>query len=120
MTKELYNELVKKGLITDTKMSFEYINKYNLTLEDIITIPAILEMLTKGPVVEETVETVVEETVVEETVETVVEETVVEETVETVVEETVVEETVVEESKEEIVVDEPEVSTTSKSKGKKN
>jgi hypothetical protein len=110
MTKELYNELVKKGLITDTKMSFEYINKYNLTLEDIITIPAILEMLTKGPVVEETVveETVVEETVVEETV---VEETVVEETVETVVEETAV---------EEIVVDEPEVVTTPKSKGKKN
>ena len=119
MTKELYNELVKKGLITDTKMSLEYINKYNLTLEDIITIPAILEMLTKGPVVEETVETVVEETVVEETV--------VEETVETVVEETVVEETVVEETAEtvetvveEIVVDEPEVATTPKSKGKKN
>ena len=61
MTKELYNELVHKGLITDNKMTLEYIEKYNLTLEDIITIPAILEMLLSNapasvnetPVVEE-------------------------------------------------------------------
>ena len=110
MTRELFNKLVEMKLITDTQMSFDYINKYNLTLKDIITIPAILEMLTEKPVVEETV---VEETVVEETVETVVEETVVEETV---VEETVVEE----EAKEEIVVDEPKVVAPTKTKSKKN
>ena len=119
MTRELFNKLVEMKLITDTQMSFDYINKYNLTLKDIITIPAILEMLTEKPVVEETmveetVETVVEDTVVEETVETVVEETV-----ETVVEETV--ETVVEEeAKEEIVVDEPKVVAPTKTKSKKN
>ena len=108
MTRELFNKLVEMKLITDTQMSFDYINKYNLTLKDIITIPAILEMLTEKPVVEETVveETVVEETVVEETVETVVEETV----------ETVVEE----EAKEEIVVDEPKVVAPTKTKSKKN
>ena len=110
MTRELFNKLVEMKLITDTQMSFDYINKYNLTLKDIITIPAILEMLTEKPVVEETV---VEETVVEETVETVVEETVVEETV---VEEIVVEE----EAKEEIVVDEPKVVAPTKTKSKKN
>lgn len=103
MTRELFNKLVEMKLITDTQMSFDYINKYNLTLKDIITIPAILEMLTEKPVVEETV---VEETVVEETVETVVEETV----------ETVVEE----EAKEEIVVDEPKVVAPTKTKSKKN
>lgn len=116
MTRELFNKLVEMKLITDTQMSFDYINKYNLTLKDIITIPAILEMLTEKPVeettVEETVETVIEETVVEETV---VEETVVEETVETVVDETVVEE-----AKEEIVVDETKVVTPAKTKSKKN
>ena len=111
MTRELFNKLVEMKLITDTQMSFDYINKYDLTLKDIITIPAILEMLTEKPVVEETM--------VEETVETVVEETVVEETVETVVEETV--ETVVEEeAKEEIVVDEPKVVAPTKAKSKKN
>ena len=98
MTRELFNKLVEMKLITDTQMSFDYINKYNLTLKDIITIPAILEMLTEKPVVEETV--------VEETVETVVEETV----------ETVVEE----EAKEEIVVDEPKVVAPTKAKSKKN
>ena len=46
MTRELFNKLVEMKLITDTQMSFDYINKYNLTLKDIITIPAILEMLT--------------------------------------------------------------------------
>ena len=108
MTRELFNKLVEMKLITDTQMSFDYINKYNLTLKDIITIPAILEMLTEKPVVEETM--------VEETVETVVEETVVDETV---VEETV--ETVVEEgAKEEIVVDEPKVVAPTKAKSKKN
>ena len=94
MTRELFNELVEMKLITDTQMSFDYINKHNLTLKDIITIPAILEMLTEKPV---------EETTVEETVETVVEETVVEE-----------------ETKEEIVVDEPKAVTTTKTKSKKN
>lgn len=108
MTKELYNELVKKGLITDTKMTLEYINSHKLELKDIITVPAILATYLKKEVTNcEIVEDNVEKTVVEETVE----ETVVEETVETVVEETAV---------EEIVVDEPEVVNTPKSKGKNN
>lgn len=117
MTKELYNELVKKGLITDTKMTLEYINAHKLELKDIITVPAILATYLKKEEANcEIVEDNVEETVVEETVETVDEETVVEpveevkETVETVVEETV------EEVKEEIVVDEPEKEEKPKTK----
>lgn len=117
MTKELYNELVKKGLITDTKMTLEYINSHKLELKDIITVPAILATYLKKEVTNcEIVEDNVEETVVEETVETAVEETVVEETVVEETVETVVEETAV----EEIVVDEPEVVNTPKSKGKNN
>ena len=42
MTKELYNELMNKRVITDTKMTLEYINENKLKLEDIITVPAIL------------------------------------------------------------------------------
>lgn len=42
MTKELYNELMDKRVITDTKMTLEYINENKLKLEDIITVPAIL------------------------------------------------------------------------------
>lgn len=42
MTKELYNELMNKKVITDTKMTLEYINENKLKLEDIITVPAIL------------------------------------------------------------------------------
>ena len=42
MTKELYNELMDKRVITDTKMTLDYINENKLKLEDIITIPAIL------------------------------------------------------------------------------
>ena len=42
MTKELYDELMDKRVITDTKMTLEYINENKLKLEDIITVPAIL------------------------------------------------------------------------------
>ena len=42
MTKELYDELMDKRVITDTKMTLEYINEKKLKLEDIITVPAIL------------------------------------------------------------------------------
>ena len=42
MTKELYNELMDKRVITDTKMTLDYINENKLKLEDIITVPAIL------------------------------------------------------------------------------
>ena len=42
MTKELYNELLNKKLITDPKMTLDYINKYKIELKDIITIPAVL------------------------------------------------------------------------------
>lgn len=111
MTKELYNELVKKGLITDTKMTLEYINAHKLELKDIITVPAILATYLKKEETNcEIVEDNVEGTVVEEIVEEV-KETVVEETVETVVE-------TVEEVKEEIVVDEP--VKEEKPKAKKN
>lgn len=44
MTKELYNELIDKRVITDTKMTLDYINENKLKLEDIITVPAILAM----------------------------------------------------------------------------
>ena len=111
MTKELYNELVKKGLITDTKMTLEYINAHKLELKDIITVPAILATYLKKEEVNcEIVENNVVETVIEPVVETVVEETV-EPVVETVVE-------TVEEVKEEIVVDEP--VKEEKPKAKKN
>lgn len=113
MTKELYNELLKEGLITKPYMTLDYINNHKLGLKDIITIPAILEMLIQNNVTEQTA---VEETVVEETVVETIEETVVEETVVETIEETI--EETVEETKEEIVVDEPEVEK--KPKAKKN
>ena len=54
MTKELYNELMDKRVITDTKMTLDYINKNKLKLEDIITVPAILAMyLGKEEIVED-------------------------------------------------------------------
>lgn len=54
MTKELYDELMDKRVITDTKMTFDYINENKLKLEDIITVPAILAMyLGKEEIVEE-------------------------------------------------------------------
>lgn len=54
MTKELYNELMDKRVITDTKMTLEYINENKLKLEDIITVPAILAMyLGKEEIVED-------------------------------------------------------------------
>ena len=54
MTKELYNELMDKRVITDTKMTLDYINENKLKLEDIITVPAILAMyLGKEEIVED-------------------------------------------------------------------
>ena len=54
MTKELYNELMNKRVITDTKMTLDYINENKLKLEDIITVPAILAMyLGKEEIVED-------------------------------------------------------------------
>ena len=54
MTTELYNELMDKRVITDTKMTLDYINKNKLKLEDIITVPAILAMyLGKEEIVED-------------------------------------------------------------------
>ena len=128
MTKELYNELVKKGLITNTSMTFDYINEYNLTLKDIITIPAVLEMLVSDtpeivdetPVVDEeptpVVEPIVEEAPV---VEPVVDEIVIEEVVESEVpaEEEIAESVIIEEVEEDAVVE--EVKST-KAKSKKN
>lgn len=56
MTKELYNELMDKRVITDTKMTLDYINKNKLKLEDIITVPAILAMyLGKEEIVEDNI-----------------------------------------------------------------
>lgn len=122
MTKELYNELVKKGLITNTSMTFDYINEYNLTVEDIITIPAVLETLINDAV-EVTNEDLTEIDDVEtfdETTETVeeapVEDAVVEEIVEVTTECDTVEEIVVEEVPTEDAVVEEVKSTKSKSK----
>ena len=54
MTKELYDELMDKRVITDTKMTLDYINENKLKLEDIITVPAILAMyLGKEEIVED-------------------------------------------------------------------
>lgn len=88
MTKELYNELRSKGLITKPHMTFDYINKHKVELKDIITVPAQLEKYLNNA------EQVVEP--VEEVKEPVVEP--------------------VEEVKEEIVVDEPEVEEKPKTK----
>jgi len=56
MTKELYNELMDKRVITDTKMTLDYINENKLKLEDIITVPAILAMyLGKEEIVEDNI-----------------------------------------------------------------
>lgn len=56
MTKELYNELMNKRVITDTKMTLDYINENKLKLEDIITVPAILAMyLGKEEIVEDNI-----------------------------------------------------------------
>lgn len=44
MTQEVYNELVNKRIITNTKMTLKYINEHKLELKDIITVPAILAM----------------------------------------------------------------------------
>lgn len=56
MTKELYNELMDKRVITDTKMTLDYINENKLKLEDIITVPAILAMyLRKEEIVEDNI-----------------------------------------------------------------
>lgn len=56
MTKELYNELIDKRVITDTKMTLDYINENKLKLEDIITVPAILAMyLGKEEIVEDNI-----------------------------------------------------------------
>jgi hypothetical protein len=75
MTKELYNELRSKGLITKPYMTLDYINKHKVELKDIITVPAQLEKYLNNaetvvePVVEpvvETVEEVKEEIVVDE------------------------------------------------------
>lgn len=107
MTKELYNELRSKGLITKPYMTLDYINKHKVELKDIITVPAQLEKyLNNAEPVVETVEEV-KETVIEPVVETVeeVKETVIEPVVETA-----------EEVKEEIVVDEPEVEEKPKTK----
>lgn len=107
MTKELYNELRSKGLITKPHMTFDYINKHKVELKDIITVPAQLEKyLNNTEIVVEPVEEV-KETVIEPVVE--VKEETVEEVKETVVE-------TVEEVKEEIVVDEPEVEEKPKTK----
>lgn len=65
MTKELYDELMDKRVITDTKMTFDYINENKLKLEDIITVPAILSMyLGKEEIVEEDI--IVDENIVDE------------------------------------------------------
>lgn len=54
MTKELYDELMDKRVITDTKMTFDYINENKLKLEDVITVPAILAMyLGKEEIIED-------------------------------------------------------------------
>lgn len=56
MTQEVYNELVDKRLITDTKMTLKYINDHNIKLENIITVPAILAMyLGKEEIVEDNI-----------------------------------------------------------------
>ena len=124
MTKEFYNELLDKRLITDTKMSFEYIQENNIPLCEIITIPAVLQEILKNyeqvDMKEDTIDSPI--SVINETSDlenTPVVEPVVEPTVEPVVEpavEPVVEPVV--EAKEEIVVDEPEEEE--KPKNKKN
>ena len=56
MTKELYNELMDKRVITDTKMTLDYINENKLKLEDIITVPAILtKYLGKEEIIEDNI-----------------------------------------------------------------
>lgn len=56
MTQEVYNELVDKRLITDTKMTLKYINDHNIKLENIITVPAMLAMyLGKEEIIEDNV-----------------------------------------------------------------
>lgn len=56
MTQEVYNELVNKRIITNTKMTLKYINEHKLELKDIITVPAILAMyLGKEEIVEDNI-----------------------------------------------------------------
>ena len=108
MTKELYNELLDKRLITDNAITLDYINEHKLELKDIITVPACLDEYLKGYVAPEiTVEEVVvvnekdiiEVTEVDETpeLEPVVDTVVIEEEETTITDEILVDETEVEE-----------------------
>ena len=112
MTKELYNELVDSGFITDTSLTLDKINEMKMELKDIVTQPLSYDYFAKKydntPVEEPVVETIEEPITIKE--EEIVEIVEVDEPVEEPVIEEVERETLehIEETSEEIVVDEIE------------
>lgn len=110
MTKELYNELVDRGFITDTFLTLDKINEMKMELKDIVTQPLSYDYFAKKydntPVEEPAVETIKEPiTIKEEEIIEIVEEPVEEPVIKDVEIETL---EYVEEASEEIVVDEIE------------
>lgn len=133
MTREFYNELLHKRLITDNKMTFEYIQEHNLPLCEVIKVPAALQEALKEceAVTVEDTPTIEPTPTITNTVEIIEESTIV--SIEEVDESEVptdapildsveiVETTPVEETSAEIVVDEESVEEvkTTKSRTKK-